>query len=52
MKNNIGLPRNHYRTLESSYSMDPLQLAWYKLHHAGEQVTHWDIQNKENAILS
>ena len=21
-------------------------------HHAGEQATHWDIQNKENANLS
>ena len=32
----------------------PLQLAvtWYKIHHAGEQATHWDIQNKENAHLS
>ena len=25
---------------------------WYKIHHAGEQATHWDIQNKENANLS
>ena len=35
-------------------SMGPLQLAvtWYKIHHAGEQATHWDIQNKENANLS
>ena len=34
--------------------MGPLQLAvtWYKIHHAGEQATHWDIQNKENANLS
>ena len=25
--------------------MGPLQLAvtWYKIHHAGEQATHWDI---------
>ena len=32
----------------------PLQLAvtWYKIHHAGEQATHWNIQNKENANLS
>ena len=32
----------------------PLQLAvtWYKIRHAGEQATHWDIQNKENANLS
>ena len=32
----------------------PLQLAvtWYKIRHAGEQTTHWDIQNKENANLS
>ena len=31
-----------------------LQLAvtWYKIRHAGEQATHWDIQNKENANLS
>ena len=30
--------------------MGPLQLAvtWYKIHHAGEQATHWDIQKKEN----
>ena len=35
-------------------SMGPLQLAvtWYKIHQAGEQATHWDIQNKENANLS
>ena len=35
-------------------TMGPLQLAvtWYKIHHAGEQATHWDIQNKENANLS
>ena len=34
--------------------MGPLQLAvtWYKTHHAGEQTTHWDIHNKENANLS
>ena len=34
--------------------MGPLQLAvtWYKIHHAGEQATHWDIHNKENANLS
>ena len=32
----------------------PLQLAvtWYKIRHAGEQATHWDIQNKANANLS
>ena len=32
----------------------PLQPAvpWYKFRHAGEQATHWDIQNKENANLS
>ena len=36
------------------WTMGPLQLAvtWYKIHHAGEQATHWDIQNKENANLS
>ena len=35
-------------------AMGPLQLAvtWYKIHHAGEQTTHWDIHNKENANLS
>ena len=34
--------------------MGPLQLAvtWYKIRHAGEQATHWVIQNKENANLS
>ena len=34
--------------------MGPLQLAvtWYKIRHAGEQATHWDVQNKENANLS
>ena len=34
--------------------MGPLQLAvtWYKIYHAGEQATHWDIHNKENANLS
>ena len=28
--------------------MGPLQLAvtWYKIHHAGEQATHWDIQQQ------
>ena len=28
--------------------MGPLQLTvtWYKIHHAGKQATHWDIQNK------
>ena len=33
--------------------MGPLQLAvtWYKIRHAGEQATHWDIQNKENAFI-
>ena len=32
----------------------PLQLAvtWYKIRHAGEQATQWDIHNKENANLS
>ena len=38
------------------YILGPLQLhvalTWYKIHHAGEQATHWDIQNKENANLS
>ena len=31
--------------------MGPLQLAvtWYNIYHAGEQATHWDIKNKENA---
>ena len=35
-------------------TMGPLQLAvtWYKIHHAGEQATHWDVQNKENGNLS
>ena len=34
--------------------MGRLQLAvtWYKIHHAGEQATHWDIEDKENANLS
>ena len=34
--------------------MGPLQLVvtWYKIYHAGEQATHWDIKNKENANLS
>ena len=28
--------------------MGPLQLVFtrYKIHHTGEQATHWDIQNK------
>ena len=32
--------------------MGPLQLAvtWYKIHHAGEQAVHWDIQNKATSI--
>ena len=32
--------------------MGPLQLAvtWYKIHHAGEQATHWDIKNKKMQI--
>ena len=39
---------------QSKRAMGPLQLAvtWYKIHHAGEQATHWDMQNKENANLS
>ena len=38
----------------TSMVMGPLQLAvtWYKIHHAGEQSPHWDIQNKETANLS
>ena len=34
--------------------MGPLQLTftWYKILHAGEQATHWDIQNKENSNLN
>ena len=34
--------------------MGPLQLTitWYKKHLVGEQVTHWDIQNKENSNLT
>ena len=34
--------------------MDPLQLTvtWYKIRHAREQATHWDIQNKENSNLT
>ena len=41
-------------TSRLEHSMGPLQLAvtWYKICHAGEQATHWDIQNKENANLS
>ena len=37
-----------------SFRMGPLQpmITWYRIHHAGEQATHWDIQNKENANLS
>ena len=33
--------------------MGPLQLTvtWYKIHHVGEQATHWDIQNKENSSV-
>ena len=23
-----------------------LTVTWYKIHHAGTQATHWDIQNK------
>ena len=32
----------------------PLQLTvtWYRICHAGEQATHWDIQNKENSSLT
>ena len=32
--------------------MDPLRLtvSWYRIHHAGEQATHWDIQNKKIQI--
>ena len=43
-----------YETKRKIEKMGPLQLAvtWYKIHHAGEQATHWDIQNKENANLS
>ena len=34
--------------------MGPLQLTviWYKIHHAGEQAMHWDIQNKENSHVT
>ena len=37
-----------------SIAVGPLQLVvtWYKIYHAGEQATHWDIKNKENANLS
>ena len=40
--------------LQCTTSIGPLQLAvtWYKIRHAGEQATDWDIQNKENANLS
>ena len=32
-----------------SYFMGLLQLTvtWYRIHHGGEQATHWDIQNKQ-----
>ena len=32
--------------------MGPLQLAvtWYKIRHAGEQATHWDIKTKKIQI--
>ena len=41
-------------TIHFSEIMGPLQLTvtWYKLHLAGEQATHWDIQNKRNSNLS
>ena len=41
-------------TRKNKVTIGPLQLAvtGYKIHHAGEQATHWDIQNKENANLS
>ena len=59
------MPRSHafsrpwrrlhvFAALCHDWLMGPLQLAvtWYKIHHAGEQATHWDIQNKENANVS
>ena len=47
----IAVMRHEHFSRLSSRLMGPLQLkiAWYKIHHAGEQATHWDIQNKENA---
>ena len=34
-----------------NFGMGPLQLTvtWYKIHHTGEQATHWDTQNKETS---
>ena len=45
---------NRQEIWDNTTGMGPLQLAvtWYKIRHAGEQATHWDIQNKENANLS
>ena len=34
--------------------MGPLQLTvtWYKIRHAGEQATHWDMQDKATSSSS
>ena len=37
---------------ESDKNWPIAAVTWYKIRHAGEQATHWDIQNKENANLS
>ena len=41
-----------YLAQSTNAIMGPLQLAvtWYKIHHAREQATHWDAQNKEMQI--
>ena len=47
------LTQERKKNMEKRGPMGPLQLAvtWYKIRHAGEQATHWDVQNKENANL-
>ena len=49
-------PRNSVTTVKWSAHVHGHQhgvaVTWYKIHHAGEQTTHWDIQNNENANLS
>ena len=49
------LNRTHCVVSFHSYSLiGPLQLkiTWYKIHHAGEQATHWDIQNKDKKLIA
>ena len=50
-KGNLNVIYYGQQRIESeifSGSIGPLQftITWYKNRHAGEQIAHWDIQNK------